>query len=113
MLFLKLYRLFIPIKYNNGTDIEPEKLLKISEEIRKKFGVYTAVPTVMPTYSGIWTDENDKSYKDEIICYEILVDDTEDNTKWFKSFSEITRQELKQKSIFLLCQYAEVIKFDS
>lgn len=41
---MKLYRLFLPKRFNNGKLIPSSKMLKIAEEIREKFGAYSFDP---------------------------------------------------------------------
>ena len=41
---MKLYRLFIPKRFNNGKAIPSNKILKIAEEIREKFVGYSFDP---------------------------------------------------------------------
>ncbi len=111
---MKLYRLFIPKKYNNGKEIESEKILTITKGIEKKFGSYSINPhATLPIIQGKWLDQaSKKTYEDELFCVELFVEDTFDNCNWLKSFTEIARQELNQKELFVLCQNAELIKFE-
>ncbi len=45
------YELYLPLKYNDGTDIEPEKIKAIREELLGVFGGITASSMTAP-YQG-------------------------------------------------------------
>ena len=108
---MKLYRIFLPKYYNNGQPIEAKKLRKIADDIRTKFGAYSANPfATLPIIQGVWTDGGkNKIYTDQLICIELFVEDTFDNQAWLKSFKELARQELKQEELFVVVQNAEII----
>lgn len=110
---MKLYRIFLPKKYNNGKKIPDKKFREIADQLMKKFKTYSFHPHAqLPLIEGEWVGELGKIYKDECFCIEIFVQDTFDNQKWLKSFTEIVRQLLKQTELFVLCQNAEQVKFE-
>ena len=56
---MKLYRIFIPKRFNDGKKIPSNKILKIAEEIREKFGAYSFDPYGrLPIIQGVWTNNN-------------------------------------------------------
>jgi len=58
---MKLYRIFLPKKFNDGTLIPTKIILEIAEEIRKKFGGYSLDPFGrLPVIQGIWTSDQKK-----------------------------------------------------
>jgi len=107
---LKLYRIFIPKVYNNGKPIEDKKIRKITDEIRDRFKGYSANPeSVFPIWEGAWEDDK-IPYTEPVICIELFTQDTFDNQSWIRSQTELWRQLLKQKSLFVLVQHAEMIR---
>jgi hypothetical protein len=38
---MRKYEIYLPLKYNDGKDIEPEKIKQIKEELVAKFGAIT------------------------------------------------------------------------
>ena len=61
---MKLYRLLLPKRFNNGKLIPTNKILKIAEEIREKFGAYSLDPYGrLPIIQGVWT--SNKQRRDE------------------------------------------------
>ena len=39
---MKKYEIYLPLKYNNGEPIEPEKIKQVREELIAMFGAITA-----------------------------------------------------------------------
>lgn len=107
---MKLYRIFLPKIYNDGTPIEDKKIRKITNEIRNRFKGYSANPkATFPIWEGAWEEDN-KPYTEPVICIELFTQDTFDNQSWIKAQTETWRQLLQQKSLFVLEQHAEMIR---
>ena|SRR3989344_1419787 len=107
---MKLYRIFLPKRFNDGKLIPLNKILKIAEEIREKFGAYSLDPYGrLPIIQGVWTSEKRKKYQEEMNILDLFVEDTFDIQKWFRAKREIWRQELAQEELFIIVQNAEII----
>lgn len=108
---MKLYRLFLPKFYNDGRDIPKNKILKITQQIREKFGSFSVNPfATLPIIQGTWTSPTKKQFEESMFLIEIFLEDTFNNMKWIISFKELIRQDLEQEEIFLICQDAELVK---
>jgi len=60
---MKLYKIFIPKFYNDGKRIEINKIRKIAEDIRMKFGAYSANPYAnFPIIEGTWTSDTTQKF---------------------------------------------------
>lgn len=101
---MKLYRIFLPKVYNDGSSIEDSKLRKISKQIRDKFDGYSANPeTVFPIWEGAWVDErHNRAYLEPVICIELFTQDTFDNQSWIRSQTEVYFSYLPITNIFIL-----------
>ena len=108
---MKLYKIFIPKFYNDGKRIETKKTRKIAEDIRRKFGAYSANPYAdFPIIEGTWTsDSTKKVYRDKLFLIELFVEDTFKNQEWLKAFKIMVKQELEQEEIFIIVQNADII----
>ncbi len=107
---MKLYRIFIPKKYNDGTIIPIEKTTKILNEVEERFGGYTIDPFGRMPLIGIWNNSKNKQrYTDEIQILELFVEDTMDIKKWFAASKELWKQHLKQEEFLIIVQDAEII----
>ena len=50
---MKKYEIYLPLKYNDGKEIEPEKIKRIREELIAVFGALT-VSSLSAPYQGSW-----------------------------------------------------------
>lgn len=107
---MKLYRIFLPKKYNNKTKIPWKIILGIAEQIEKRFGGYSMNPfAYLPIIDGSWTEEENLNYKEQMFLLEVFVEDTFKNKAWIKAYKEIIKQDLDQKEIFIIEMNAETV----
>ncbi len=107
---MKLYKIFIPKKYHDGTAIPLEKTTKILNEVEEKFGGYTVDPFGRMPLIGVWNNLKSKQrYIDEVQIMELFVEDTMDIKKWFSANKELWRQLLGQEEFLIIVQDAEII----
>ena len=57
------YEILLPLKYNDGSDVEASKLLQTKEELVQKFGALTVDPHPL---EGLWTHQ-------EALYHEVLL----------------------------------------
>ena len=50
---MKKYEIYLPLKYNDGREIEGEKIKQIREELVSEFGARTVSSQSAP-YQGVW-----------------------------------------------------------
>jgi len=103
---MRKYEIYLPLKYNDGKDIEPEKIKQIKEELIAKFGAITASSRSSP-YQGTWK-YGGVEYIDDIIKVEIVTSDDR-LTKRFKDFKECLKESLKQVDILITTHGIQVI----
>lgn len=107
---MKLFRIFLPKKYNDGRPVEFKKIREVAEEIRERFGAYSSNPFgILPVMEGIWISDQRRVYREEMFIIELFVQDTFDNNKWIKAKQEEWRQRFEQEELFIIVQYAEVL----
>ena len=67
----------VPIFYNNGTNVEPEKYRILFEELVKQFGAVSSEDNNV--INGYWINPQDnRAYADKNKVYRIIVPDTEE-----------------------------------
>ncbi len=101
------YELYLPLKYNDGTDIEPEKIKAIREELLGIFGGITASSMTAP-YQGSWK-YGGVEYVDDIIKLEILAFNDETAEEFFRKFKERLKISLNQLDILIVVLPAKTI----
>ena len=93
----------IPLKYNDGTDVEPEKLFEVREKIVKLFGAVT-IPL---STEGIWIDpKTQKMYYDRCRRFEVSLKQNSENDNLLKNLKNDLKKMFKQEEIYMY--YTEV-----
>ena len=67
---MKEYELYVPLKYNDGSTIEPKKLTRLRERLLLQFGSLTYFPQ---RNQGFWTLAG-VIFRDEIVIYRVVTD---------------------------------------
>ena len=94
----------IPLKYNDGTNVEPEKLFEVREKLVSLFGGVTIHPL---STEGIWIDpKTDKKYFDKCRRFEILTIKNSENLRILKDLKKELKKTFKQEEIYMV--YSEI-----
>ena len=104
---MKRYEIYLPLKYNDGQEIEPEKLKQVREELIAKFGALT-VSSLSAPYQGTWM-YGGVEFIDDIIKVEIITMDDGASEGFFKSFKDHLKELLRQVDILITMQEIQTI----
>ncbi|MGH7848156.1 MAG: hypothetical protein ACREQW_23685 [Candidatus Binatia bacterium] len=99
--------LYLPLKYNDGTEIEAEKIKQIREELIAVFGALTVSSQSAP-YQGSWK-YGGVDFIDDIIKIEIIAGADRKTERSFKEFKERLKRLLKQIDILITAQTIRTI----
>jgi hypothetical protein len=98
------YDIYVPLKYNSGTAIEPEKIGEIQEQLMAAFGAMTVSPLFAP-FQGTWR-YGGIEFVDDIVRIEII---TKEELEFFKNFKRRLKRKLRQIDVLITMQYIHVI----
>lgn len=101
---MKQINITIPLRYNDGSPIEHDKLRKIRNELIRKFGGLS----ISSEIEGFWY-HNDIIYSDFNKIYTIVVEDNPDNINFIAIFKSFLKEYLDQKDIFITINEVELI----
>ena len=90
------------MKYNDGKEIEPEKIKRIREELIAVFGALTLSSLSAP-YQGSWK-YGGVTFIDDIIKIEIITTDDRKARTFLRNFKERLKRLLKQIDILITVQ---------
>ena len=93
------YEIYLPLKYNDGSDIEPETFEEIQRQLVAVFGAMTVSPSYAP-YQGTWRYKG-VEFVDDIIRIEII---TDEELRFFKNFKRQLKRTLRQLDILITVQ---------
>ena len=99
------YEILLPIRYNDGTPIEPEKFFETQEELVAAFGALTSSPELL---RGVWTFEG-RRFEDESLRLVVDVEATPENRAFFPEFKERLKARFRQIDIWIISHEIEVI----
>ena len=97
------YELYLPLKYNNGIDIESEKLKEIQQQLIAVFSAMTVSPLSAPL-QGTWR-YGGVEFVDDIIRIDIIAREDWESHQFFKSFKRRLKRKLRQIEILITMQY--------
>lgn len=102
----KRIEIMLPLTYNNGQMIEPQKLYDLKDEIVKKF---KGASMDDATINGTWIAPDGVAYYDK--CKKLFVDieDTPENGEWLKEYKEKLKVELKQIEVYITSYKIEIL----
>ena len=98
------YDLYVPLKYNNGAAIEPEKLKQIRQQLMAVFGAIT-VSSISAPFEGTWR-YGGVEFVDDIVRIEVI---TKEELEFFKNFKRRLRRKLRQIDVLITLQHIYVI----
>lgn len=99
---MKKYEIYLPLKYNDGTKIEAEKIKQIREELVDVFGARTVSSQAAP-YQGAWNYRG-IDIIDDIIKIEIIARADRKTQKFFREFKKRLKRLLKQIDVLIIAQ---------
>ena len=104
---MRRYEIYLPLKYNDGKEIESEKIKQIREDLIGKFGAITVSSRSSP-YQGTWK-YGGVEYIDDIIKIEVVTSGDKITKKFLKDFKERIKKSLRQKDILITTHGIQVI----
>jgi len=81
---VKEYELYVPLTLNDGSPVNPAILVHLRERLLERFGGLTFFP--QPN-EGFWTFGG-VTYRDEIVIYRVLTQQTRATRKFFRELKE-------------------------
>ena len=104
---MRKYDIYLPLKYNDGANIEAEIIRSIKEELVDAFGAIT-VSSLSSPYQGTWK-YGGVEFIDDIIKIEVVATSDRATKKFFKEFKERLKESLQQIDILITTHGIQVI----
>jgi len=96
---------YVPLNYNDGSPIEPEKLVKVRKRILHQFGYLTYLPA---ENVGYWT-LGAVTYRDRIVLYRVVSGDVRRARRFFRQLKQELKHDLRQEEIFIVEKDANIL----
>jgi len=91
------YEILLPLNYNDGTLIEPEKFQETRRELVEHFGALTMDT---PAIAGLWVSGG-REYRDELLRFIIDAEATADTDAFFRDLKERLKERFCQVEIWI------------
>ena len=101
------FELYLPLKLNDGTAIEAEKLKEIQHQLIAVFGAMTLSSLSAPL-QGKWR-YGGVEYIDDILRIDIIAKEEWDSIQFLKNFKRQLKRILRQLDILITVQYVHTI----
>lgn len=101
---MKLYEVYVPLKYNDGSPVDPRILDRLGARLLEAFGGYTFNPQ---PHRGVWR-MGDVTFRDEIVIFRVLTGKARLAARCFKQLRRDLERELHQEKILILSYQAEI-----
>jgi hypothetical protein len=93
------FEVLLPIRYNDGRDVEQRKLYDSKEELMAQFGGITADGVVR---TGSWTDSVGVRYDDETIRLTVDINDTDESLAAIREYKSVLIDRFQQKDVYIV-----------
>ena len=97
--------ILLPIRYNDGSLVEPEKFKVTYEEIVTHVGAVTIRPA---TVHGIWTHEGQRFEDDSVHLY-VDVEDTPESERFFRELKETLKERFRQIDVWIISYAIRIV----
>ena len=95
----KRYEIYLPVRYNDGTEIEPEKFERVERELVERFGGVTSVQRQFPL-RGVWKGEK-QTYLDLVVIFTVIDLSGADVGEFFTSYKEKLKSSFRQEEVLI------------
>jgi hypothetical protein len=102
---VKEYDLFVPLYYNDGRQIEPQKFQDLQQRLLAQFGGLTFFP--QPN-EGFWTLAG-ITYRDEIVIYRVITPDEQEARRFLSDLKGRLKTEFQQEDILIVERDVETL----
>jgi hypothetical protein len=102
---VKEYDLFVPLYYNDGRQVEPQKFQDLQTQLLDQFGGLTFFP--QPN-EGLWTLAG-ITYRDEIVIYRVMTADERAARRFLSDLKERLKEAFQQEEILIVERDVETL----
>ncbi len=99
------FEILLPLFYNDGRQIEPEKFRRTDDELVQRFGA-TSTDTIV--VRGRWAYQS-AIYQDQLLRVRIDVQDLPENWQAMREFKEVFKTRFEQLDIWVTAHRIDVL----
>ncbi len=97
---MREYELYVPLHYNDGRPIEPEKLSRLKARLVQEFGGLTHFPQ---ENEGLWK-VGSYTFRDRIVIFRVLASDYPKAERFFSQLKEDLKRDWAQNDVLIVAR---------
>jgi hypothetical protein len=102
---VKEYEVYVPLRYNDGSPIEPHKIAGVGERL---LGYFQGVTFFPQPNQGFWKMGH-VTFRDEIVIFRVLTDKIRSARRFLRELKEELRRDFKQEEILIVEKDVDVL----
>jgi ATP-dependent Clp protease ATP-binding subunit ClpA len=99
------FDLYVPVRYDDGSPVEPDKLARIRTRLVEQFG---GLIELRHPIEGLWKIGN-TTLRDELIIYRVLTSEAARALLFFTQLKEELKTDLRQDEVLIVTRNVEVL----
>jgi hypothetical protein len=99
------YELYIPLTYNDGSPVEPERIADVKKRLHDRFGGLTFFPQ---RNEGLWKVGN-VTFREEVAILRVIADEVAQSSAFLTTLKEELKRDLRQQEILIVVRTVEVL----
>ncbi len=92
------YDLYYPLRYNDGREVEPAKVVGLKERLTERFGGLTFFPQKS---EGTWKIGS-VTFRDEMVILRVLAEEVRAARDFFRKLKEELKADLQQEDVLIV-----------
>ena len=102
---MREYDLYVPLHYNDGRPIEPERLAGLKRRLVEEFGGLTHFPQ---ENEGLWR-VGAYTFRDKIVILRVLAGDSSQADQFFIGLKEDMKREWAQEDVLIVTRTVSAV----
>ena len=99
------YDVFLPLTYNDGAPVEPDKIADLKRRLQERFGGLTFFPQKM---EGLWKVGH-ATFRDEIVIIRVVSEEVRRSRAYFRRLKGELKRIFRQGDVLIIERKVEVL----
>lgn len=99
------YEIYLPLTYNNGSPVDPEKIADLKRRLQEQFGGLTYFPQ---RTEGLWKVGN-ATFRDEIVILRVVSEEVRRSRAYFRRLKGELKRLFQQGDVLIVERKVEVL----
>jgi hypothetical protein len=102
---MREYEIYVPLRFNDGTPVEPAKLQNLKSRLVEQFGGLTHFPQ---ENEGLWK-VGSFTFRDDIVIFRVLSGDSVVAERFFARLKQELIRDWKQEDVLVVARAVKIL----